>query len=348
MADQAFTYRDLGRRAVARWLLLCCALVALIVVVGGATRLTRSGLSIVEWQPLMGAIPPLGAADWQVLFAKYQQTPEYQLVNRGMSLEAFKGIFWWEYGHRLLGRLIGIAFVVPLVWFWARGRIDRHLGVRLLGVLVLGGLQGALGWYMVKSGLVDDPKVSPFRLTAHLGLALVIFWAMLWLALELLFPPHNSFTHAPLGLGRLALAMPVLVWVMALSGGLVAGIRAGYAYNTFPLMNGHWFPPELFMIEPWWRNFFYNMATVQFDHRLLAYLLIVVVGWLWWRVQGADASLRARRSVAFFAFALAVQIGLGITTLLYQVPVLLGVLHQGGAVLVLTGAILSAHAVWRS
>ncbi|MFN0300701.1 MAG: COX15/CtaA family protein [Burkholderiales bacterium] len=331
--------------AVARWLLACCALVAAIVVVGGATRLTRSGLSIVEWQPLIGAIPPLGEADWQVLFAKYRQTPEYKLVNQGMSLDAFKNIFWWEYAHRLLGRLIGIVFIVPLLWFWARGSIDRGLGARLLGVFVLGGLQGALGWYMVKSGLVDDPKVSHFRLTAHLGLALLIFSAMLWLALGLLFPPRRSFADSPSGLGRVALTITVLVFVMALSGGLVAGIRAGYAYNTFPLMNGHWIPPELFMIEPWWRNFFYNMATVQFDHRILAYALVILIGWLWWRVYATDRSRRARRSATFLAFALALQVGLGIATLLYQVPVVLGVLHQAGAVLVLTGALLTAHAL---
>jgi heme a synthase len=346
MSGNALDRTDPQGTAVARWLLACCALVAAIVVVGGATRLTRSGLSIVEWQPLMGAIPPLGEAAWQVLFSKYQQTPEYRLVNQGMGLDAFKSIFWWEYAHRLLGRLIGIAFLVPLLWFWVRGSIDRRLGVRLFGVFLLGGLQGALGWYMVKSGLVDDPKVSHFRLTAHLGLALLIFSAMLWLALGLLFPPRRLFADSPRILGRIALTTAVLVFVMALSGGLVAGIRAGYAYNTFPLMNGHWIPPELFMIEPWWRNFFYNMATVQFDHRMLAYVLILLVGWLWWRVQATESTLRARRSVALLAFALALQVGLGIATLLYQVPVVLGVLHQGGAVLVLTGAILTAHALW--
>ena len=345
MGGDAFDRRASNRATVARWLLVCCALVAAIVIVGGATRLTRSGLSIVEWQPLIGAIPPLSEADWQALFAQYRQTPEYKLVNRGMSLDAFKTIFWWEYGHRLLARLIGIVFIVPLAWFWLRGRIDRHLGVRLLGVFVLGGLQGAMGWYMVKSGLVDDPKVSHFRLTAHLGLALMIFWAMLWVALGQLYPPRQSFERSSGKLGGFALIVTTLVFVMALSGGLVAGIRAGYAYNTFPLMNGHWIPPELFTIEPWWRNFFYNMATVQFDHRVLAYLLILAVGWLWWRVNAINGSLRARRCVAFLGGALALQIGLGIATLLYKVPVLLGVLHQGGALLVLTGAILTAHAL---
>ncbi len=347
MINSEFDGRDGRRRAVVIWLLLCCALVATIVVVGGATRLTRSGLSIVEWQPLIGAIPPLSEADWQVLLDKYRATPEYKLVNKGMSLDAFKSIFWWEYGHRLLARLIGAFFLIPLIWFWVRGRLDWGLGLRLLGVFVLGGLQGVLGWYMVKSGLVDDPKVSHLRLAAHLGLALLIFWAMLWIALGLLFPSQQHWTNRLRLTRGVALALPLLVFIMALSGALVAGIRAGYAYNTFPLMNGHWIPPELFSIEPWWRNFFYNMATVQFDHRLLAYLLVLVTGWLWWRVFANNTSRRARYSATGLALALVLQFGLGIATLLNQVPVLLGVLHQGGAVIVFTGAILTAHALRR-
>jgi heme a synthase len=347
MINSEFDGRDGRHRAVVAWLLLCCALVAAIVVVGGATRLTRSGLSIVEWQPLMGAIPPLGEADWQVLFDKYRATPEYRLVNKGMSLDAFKNIFWWEYSHRLLGRLIGLAFFIPLVWFWVRRRLDWPLGLRLLGVFVLGGLQGALGWYMVKSGLVDDPKVSHLRLAAHLGLALLIFWWMLWIALGLLFPIRQSVGEKLRATRRVALALPLLIFIMALSGALVAGIRAGYAYNTFPLMNGHWLPPEMFMIEPWWRNFFYNMATVQFDHRLLAYILVLITAWLWWRVYAGDTSRHARLGATCLALALALQVGLGIATLVNQVPILLGVLHQGGAVLVFAAAIVTAHALRR-
>ncbi|MSQ19815.1 MAG: heme A synthase [Betaproteobacteria bacterium] len=347
MINSEFDGRDGRRRGVVIWLLLCCALVAAIVVVGGATRLTRSGLSIVEWRPLTGVLPPLTAADWQVLFDQYRATPEYRLVNKGMSLDAFKSIFWWEYGHRLLGRLIGVFFFIPLIWFWVRGRLDRRLGLRLLGVFILGGLQGALGWYMVQSGLVDDPKVSHLRLAAHLGLALLIFWSMLWIALGLLFPSQPGTPATRYGVRSVAWMLPVLVFIMALSGALVAGIRAGYAYNTFPLMNGHWIPLELFSIEPWWRNFFYNMATVQFDHRLLAYLLIIVTGWLWWRVLASETSRRARYSVTGLALALVLQFGLGIATLLNQVPVLLGVLHQGGAVLVLTAAIVTAHTLRR-
>ena len=239
-----------------------------MVVVGGVTRLTHSGLSIVEWQPIVGTLPPLSEAEWQQTFEKYQLTPEYRQVNQGMTLAGFKGIFWWEYFHRLLGRLIGVVFLVPLLWFIARRDIPPGYAWKLFGIFVLGGLQGAMGWYMVQSGLVDDPRVSQFRLTAHLGLALAIFAAMFWVGLSLVHPRHATLASAPQRSVRAwAIGVAALVFVMALSGGFVAGIRAGFAYNTFPLMNGHLIPPEIFMLEPWWRNFFWNMATVQFDHR---------------------------------------------------------------------------------
>ncbi|MEO8135178.1 MAG: COX15/CtaA family protein, partial [Betaproteobacteria bacterium] len=224
-------------RAVAVWLLACCALVFAMVVVGGVTRLTHSGLSIVEWQPIVGTLPPLNHAEWQEAFAKYRQTPEFRQVNHTMSLDEFKGIFWWEYFHRLLGRVIGIAFFVPFLWFAVRRQVDRTLSIRLAAIFVLGGLQGAMGWYMVKSGLVDDPRVSQYRLTAHLGLAFLIYAAMFRVALDVLFrrtaPPRSPATRH---LRRAATALVALIFVMVLTGGLVAGIRAGFAYNTFPLM----------------------------------------------------------------------------------------------------------------
>jgi cytochrome c oxidase assembly protein subunit 15 len=329
-------------RAVAGWLLACCALVAVMVLVGGVTRLTHSGLSIVEWQPLVGAIPPLDEGQWQAVFEKYKRTPEYQQVNVNMSLAQFKGIFWWEYAHRLLGRLIGLAFFVPLAWFWLRGRLDRPLAWKLLGVFALGGLQGALGWYMVQSGLVDDPRVSQFRLTAHLGLAFLIFGAMLWIALGLLAPRRTAPDEAP---SRLAAIVAGLVFVQVLLGGLVAGIRAGKAYNTFPLMNGHLVPPETFVIDPWWKNFFYNMATVQLDHRLAAWLLLVLVTWLWARVSWIDAAPRARVAANLLAAAFVAQFALGVWTLLAAVPVALGAAHQFVAVLVFGAALFCAHAL---
>lgn len=331
-----------ARCGVVVWLFACAALVFATVLVGGVTRLTHSGLSIVEWQPLVGAVPPLGDADWQQLFAQYQRTPEFQQVNFNMDLAGFKRIFWWEYVHRLLGRGIGAAFLLPMLWFLWRRAIDRPLAWKLAVVFALGGVQGALGWYMVKSGLVDNPRVSQFRLTAHLGLALLIFAALLWMALDLL---GRSRQIAPVSARpwRFACALVALVFVMALSGGMVAGLRAGRAYNTFPLMNGHWVPPEILLLEPWWINFFYNMATVQFVHRAIALVLACAVPLLWWQVMRSAPAPRARIACNVLLGALAVQIALGIATLLLAVPVALGAAHQAGAVIVLAAALWTAH-----
>ncbi len=338
---------DPRARSVAVWLLACCALVFAMVVVGGVTRLTHSGLSITEWQPIVGTLPPLTDADWEAAFAKYRQTPEYVQVNKGMTLDAFKGIFWWEYFHRLLGRAIGVVFLLPLLWFVARRALPPGYGWKLAGIFVLGGLQGALGWFMVKSGLVDDPRVSQFRLTAHLGLAFVIFAAMLWVALSLLDPRRVAAAGVrERSARRYALAYAALVFAMVLTGGFVAGIRAGFAYNTFPLMNGAVVPPEIMMIEPWWKNFFYNMATVQFDHRLLAWLLAFAAPVVWWKVRVAPAAPpRARVGAALLVAMLAVQIALGIATLVHVVPVPLAAAHQAGALLVFALALNLAHAL---
>ena len=316
------------RPAVAAWLLVCAAVVFAIVVVGGITRLTRSGLSIVEWQPLIGALPPLSETDWQALFAKYRETPEFRLVNFDMQLDGFKRIFWWEYVHRLLGRLAGLVFLAPFLYFLARRRLDRLLAGKLAGVFLLGALQGALGWAMVKSGLVDDPRVSQFRLTAHLGLALLIFSAQFWLALGLLNDKKSSPGYATV--------IPLMVFLMALSGAMVAGLRAGAAYNTFPLMNGHLVPPEILMLEPWWRNFGYNMATVQFVHRGFFWLLLILIPIAWWKARGKGPS-----NLLLAAFVL--QAVLGIATLLLKVPVALAAAHQGGAVLLLAAALWYTH-----
>ena len=341
-----------NERAIAAWLFACYALVFAMIVVGGVTRLTHSGLSIVEWQPIVGTLPPLTDAQWQQAFAKYQATPEFRLVNHAMDVEAFKGIFWWEYFHRLLGRAIGVAFLVPLLGFAVRRRVNRALAWKLAAIFVLGGLQGAMGWYMVKSGLVDDPRVSQFRLTAHLGLALAIFAAMFWLGLSLIRPAAGRGGGARTGLSRLmplqraSVALAWLVFAMALTGGLVAGIRAGFAYNTFPLMHGRVVPPEILMLEPWWRNFFYNMATVQFDHRALAWVLAFVVPAFWWRVRRKpDASRTVRVAADAVLAALIVQIALGIATLVNVVPLSLAALHQAGAVVLFAAALNAAHAL---
>ncbi|WP_246232540.1 COX15/CtaA family protein [Usitatibacter rugosus] len=332
-----------GPRAVAVWLLVCCALVFAMVVVGGVTRLTHSGLSIVEWQPLIGAVPPLNDAAWEAEFSKYKRTPEFKQRNFDMTVEGFKGIFWWEYAHRLLGRAIGVVFLLPFLYFLARRQLDKPLAWRLGGIFVLGGLQGALGWYMVASGLVDDPRVSQFRLTAHLTLAFLIYAAMFWVALGILVPERYG---SPPGLRKLGSLLVVLVFAMVVTGGLVAGIRAGYAYNTFPLMNGHFVPPEIFMLQPWWKNFGYNMATVQFDHRIVAWALAILVPLAWLQAWRSPAVARhASWAATALVFAVSLQIALGIFTLLLRVPVELGAAHQGNAVIVLTCALWLRHAL---
>jgi cytochrome c oxidase assembly protein subunit 15 len=335
-----------AHRAIITWLAVCCALVFAMVVVGGVTRLTHSGLSITEWQPIVGTLPPLDAAAWNEAFAKYQATPEFRDVNHAMTLAQFKRIFWWEYAHRLLGRATGIVFLVPYLWFLVRGTLPRGYAWPLAGVFVLGGLQGGVGWLMVQSGLVDDPRVSPFRLTAHLGIAFAIFAAMLWAALSLAFPRRDVHPSARVrSLRRLATAVAALVAIMVLSGGFVAGIRAGFAYNTFPLMHGHVVPPEVMMLEPWWKNFFWNMATVQLDHRLVAWVLAFTVPVLAWRLHRSDAPGRARRAGTALLAMLSVQISLGIATLVNVVPLSLAALHQAGAVAVFGVAVGVVHAL---
>lgn len=327
-----------GERAVAIWLLACCALVFAMVIVGGITRLTQSGLSIVEWQPIVGAVPPLDDEAWREAFRKYQDTPQFRQVNPHMHLDGFKRIFWWEYVHRLLGRLIGAAFLLPLVWFAARGRVPRALTWKLAGIFALGGLQGAMGWYMVQSGLVDDPRVSQYRLAAHLALALAIYAATLWMALGLLLPRAREA-----GPRAFAFALAALVFLQAIAGSFVAGIRAGLAYSTFPLMNGHLVPPGMFVIEPWYLNLFNNIATVQFDHRLIAWLLAALVPLFWLRTRGAAPRIRLAASLMLAALAL--QIALGIATLVLVVPVPLAAAHQAGALLLFTAALFAAHSL---
>ena len=325
------------KRAVAFWLFVCAAFTFATVVVGGITRLTHSGLSITEWQPLVGAIPPLSQDEWEALFTKYRESPQFREVFPYMELAGFKAIFWWEYLHRLLGRVIGLVFLVPFLYFYIRNKLSRPLAWKLAGLFILGGLQGAMGWYMVKSGLVDDPRVSHFRLSAHLGLALLIFAIEFWLALGLLRErkePRNPF----------ALVVAGTVFLMALSGGFVAGLRAGHAYNTFPLMNGHLVPPEILMLDPWWRNFFWNVATVQLVHRSMFWLLLVLVPLLWWQARRTQAKVAAHHLLAMFL----IQASLGISTLLLAVPVPLAAAHQAGAVLLLACALWTAQALGRA
>jgi len=340
--------RPSSERPIAWWLLACCAPIYAMVILGGVTRLTHSGLSMVEWHPVMGVLPPMSHHAWEAAFKDYQRYPEYQDINKeeGMTLQGFKGIFWLEYFHRLLGRLIGLVFFLPFVYFLIRKRIRRSLLPKLVAMLALGGLQGILGWLMVSSGLVNVPHVSAVRLTAHLGLAILIYGFILWVALGLLLPASDP---DPAKVGRVrgyATAVAAGVFVMILSGGLVAGTRAGFAFNTFPLMLGHLVPPGFLMMHPWWHNLFANVATVQFDHRLLALILTLAIPALVWALRRSEVPRRTMRGAWLFLGMLAVQVGLGIATLLLVVPVPLAALHQAGAVMLFTLAIYVARSMY--
>lgn len=331
------------------WLLVCCACVAATLVVGGVTRLTRSGLSIVEWRPVLGALPPMSDADWDAAFAAYKQTPEFQLVNYGMSLDEFRGIFWWEWVHRFLARAIGVVFGAPLVWFVVARKLDRALALRLAAIFALGGAQGAMGWYMVKSGLVADPKVSQYRLAVHLGLAFAIHAAMLWTALSLLAPraggPLDAARRSLLGF---ALGLTGLVFVMVLSGAIAAGLHACIGFNTFPLMNGRLVPRSAFVLEPLARNFFENPTTAQLDHRVIAWLLALLVPVFWLRARRLPLDPRARLACHLLLAALALQVSLGIATLLLYVPIAVAAAHQAGALVFFSAALYASHEVSRA
>jgi heme a synthase len=335
-----------GCDAVAYWLFACCGLIFLMVVVGGITRLTLSGLSITEWNPVIGAVPPLTRGQWATAFARYRQIPEYRALHFGMNLSDFKTIYYWEYVHRLLGRLIGLAFAVPLAWFWVRGRLPRRLGPPFLGILSLGILQGFLGWYMVESGLFHRVEVSPYRLVAHLVLALALYSLLLWMALGLACRSANGGSSAVWR--RAAEAVIVLVSLTIAAGGFVAGTRAGLAYNTFPLMDGRLIPAGYAQLHPLMRNWFENIAAIQFDHRLLAtatttgVLLLCAAGTL------ARLSASCRAALWVLLAATAVQATLGSSTLLLAVPVPVAAAHQAGAVLLLTAAIVFRHGLRRA
>jgi len=335
-------------KLIAIWLLACCATVFGMVVLGGVTRLTGSGLSMVQWAPIMGVLPPLNLAEWQETFSLYQQFPEFKLKNFNMTLDEFKSIFWFEYAHRLLGRGIGIIFFLPFLFFVFTGKVNKSLSPKLIAMFILGGLQGLMGWYMVKSGLVDDPHVSQYRLTAHLSLAIIIYAYMFWVALDLLFPKINdSNTASEPKLNQLATIITTTIFITIISGGFVAGTRAGFAFNTFPLMDGQWIPNGLFAIDPIWRNFFENIITIQFDHRILATLLFLLIVAFWFKARQSSLAPLLQLSTHLLLAALALQITLGISTLLLVVPVALAAAHQGGAVVLLTASLFVSHQLRR-
>jgi len=333
-----------SRRSIAIWLLVCCAAIYVMVVLGGVTRLTGSGLSMVKWEPVIGVFPPMSQSEWEEVFLLYQQYPEFKLKNSHMDIGDFKSIFWLEYFHRLLGRLIGVVFLLPLVYFLITRKIQKSMVPKLAFIFLLGGLQGLLGWYMVKSGLAQDPHVSQYRLTAHLGFAFIIYAFIFWTALDLLFVrERQAVFQSHSGLSRFSFFVTGCIFITILSGGFVAGLKAGLAYNTFPLMNGQLIPDGLSTMDPQWKNFFENVTTVQFDHRLLATCLVVLVPIYWFYAQQKQLTSGTRIASHLLLIVLLVQVALGISTLLLHVPVSLTATHQGGALALFTLALYLSH-----
>ena len=338
-----------GDQAVSLWLFGVAALVIAMVAVGGTTRLTDSGLSITEWKPILGAIPPLSDADWQDAFTKYKQIPEYTLVNAGMSLAEFKYIYWWEWGHRFLGRLIGLAYALPLLAFWMAGRLPGWAKPALAGLLVLGAAQGFMGWYMVQSGLVDRVDVSHYRLAAHLALAFLILGGLVWMALAL-WPadPLARYQSRRGGAVTLAGVLVALIFLQVAAGAFVAGTKAGLTYNTWPLMDGDLVPAGLWDLAPWYLNPLENLTAIQFNHRMLAYLVVGLA--LWTGICAFRAAEPGAVSGVLLAVLVLAQAGLGIWTLLAvdgAIPIGLGVAHQTGAAIVFAVAVWHLFAVTR-
>ena len=328
-----------NRRSVANWLFLCCGAVVLMIVIGGITRLTESGLSMIEWRPLVGMVPPLSVGEWERIFGLYRETPEFRIENPHITLDAFKSIFWWEYIHRLWGRLIGLLFAAGFLRLLLRGRINKSLLPHLVVVFILGGAQGVIGWWMVKSGFADRTDVSQYRLVIHLGMAFFILGYMLWLALSLI--ERETPEQVPENVRRLAFVMLGVVSVTVLSGGLTAGLDAGLIYNTWPLIDGGIVPPDLFAEAPIWINFFENAATVQFDHRSMAYVTIGIVFTLWWKSHRIPRTARAIHMLLAIVIA---QATLGVLALVLIVPLPLAITHQMGAIALFSTAVWTAHA----
>ena len=336
-------------RALRLWLGGLALLIGAMILVGGATRLTDSGLSITEWQPILGTIPPLSEADWRHAFEAYQKIPEYTEIKRGMSLEEFKTIYWWEWAHRCLGRLIGFVFLVPFIGFWLLGYLPRVLLPPLIGLFLLGGLQGAAGWYMVKSGLVARTDVSQYRLAAHFGIALSILGYTLWLLFGL-GAEAQAGTARSRASAWIAAGVLTLIFVQLLAGALVAGLDAGQGFNTWPLINGALVPDGLGEASPWYLNLFENPLTVQFDHRMLGYGVVIatLAQLVWLALKRAPSTLLG--SALTLALLAVLQATLGVWTLLLAVPIPLGLAHQAGAIAVFAAALfhlwLASHSPW--
>lgn len=343
-----------AQKQVGLWLFGCSAWVFSMVIIGGVTRLTKSGLSMTDWK-FMGSFPPMSHIEWQAEFEKYQNSPEYKRVNKGMSVDDFKLIYWIEYAHRMWGRGLGLFFTGPFVYFLCKGFITRQLGLRLASLLALGAGQGLVGWWMVKSGLEEpesqyqQPKVSPYRLAGHLMVAFSLYTGLLWTALSVVTPQQQAlnmdFVKGSARLRKFALPLGLLVGLTAASGAFVAGNDAGHAFNTFPKMGDHWLPEGLFELQPWTRNFFENTATVQLDHRVLAMTTLASIMAVSLVTRKLTLEPRVRNLVKFTLGMSVLQVTLGISTLLLYVPVSLGVAHQAGALMLFTSVLALLHAL---
>lgn len=324
-----------SQKHIAVWLLICCFMVFMMVVIGGLTRLTESGLSITEWKPVSGIVPPIREEHWQEEFTAYKKSPEYIQKNFDMSLAEFKNIFWLEFIHRLVGRVTGFVFLFPFLFFIFRKHIDGKLSIKLGGIFLLGGMQGVIGWYMVKSGLVDDPRVSPYRLALHLGMAFIIFALLWWEALRL----WNVKTKVRKNkkykqIRNISYFVTGIIFLQVTAGAFVAGLDAGLTYNTFPLMDGQWIPDGMFIKNPFWVNFFENITTVQFQHRLMAFLVLFSVVLLILKFAELDEGKEMQSWLLLLLGLVLAQIGLGIATLVMVVPIHLASIHQAVALVI--------------
>lgn len=335
-------------KSIILWLLTGCFLIYVMVVIGGITRLTHSGLSMVEWNMIVGSLPPMSEADWQVPFEKYQQSPEYQLINNQFTLEEFKSIYWWEYIHRLLGRTIGLVFIIPFIYFWLKKRFDRPLLKKMVILLSLGAFQGFLGWFMVKSGLQKEPHVSHYRLAAHLISAFTVFGFTFWYALDLLYPNKIEETELSRKVKRLTSVAFGIVIIQIIYGAFVAGLKAGLFYNTFPRMGTSYFPDTILTLDSFWKNFIENPAGVQFVHRCIAYIAVIAIALVWDKARKMELSRLQRKAANFMLGILVVQFLLGIITILFAVPIIMGVLHQTGAFVLFAAMLFFMHSLRKS
>ncbi|MZR31027.1 COX15/CtaA family protein [Sneathiella litorea] len=332
-----------GRKLVITWLTLVAVLVFAMIVLGGVTRLTNSGLSMTDWKPVTGWLPPLSHEAWMAEFERYKAFPEYQKINKGMSLSEFQGIYAFEFAHRVLGRIIGLAFFVPFVLLLLLRKIPRSMAPRLALLFLLGAAQGGMGWFMVKSGLVDHPDVSHYRLTAHLALASLIFAALLWTIFDLLRPTGERRAPAPATVRRTGYALLLLIALQIIIGGFVAGLNAGFVYTDWPLMGGRFLPEDFLHMQPLYHNFLENPGTVQFVHRMVGYAIAAAAIWLYLVSRGWGLDRRLRLGISWAVTLVLAQVFLGIVTLLHVVPVALGAAHQAGGMLVLAAALFVVH-----